>query len=47
MKTVIRILTLALLAQALVFGAGIEAQSVPTLEIELEGGIVGQSRNDV
>ena len=47
MKTVIRILTLALLAQTPLFGPGIQAQDVPTFEIELEGGMVGQSRNDV
>jgi len=46
-KTMMGIVTLALLAPSFLPGSGIEAQAVPTFEIEVEGGVVGQSRNDV
>jgi hypothetical protein len=46
-KSTFRTVTLAVLAHPFFPGSGIEAQGIPTFEIELEGGVVGQSRNDV
>jgi hypothetical protein len=39
--------TVAVLTHPLFPGSGIEAQSIPAFEMELEGGPVWQSRNDV
>ena len=46
-KAILRIVTLAMLTHPLFPGSGIEAQSIPAFEMELEGGPVWQSRNDV
>lgn len=47
MKTILRTVILGVLAHPIFPSSGIEAQTVPSLQIELEGGVVGQSRNDV
>ncbi len=46
-KTLFRILTLLALAWPFLATDRTQAQTIPGLEIELEAGVVGQSRNDV